>query len=375
VSFRDFEYSQKDGMYVHASGKLLICLRNYAHYEMKLVNRAYRNLISEPNDILKTYTTVVIKMLEGIGRYELPGHLSRTGKSGNIAEIIKRCKLNSYYVIEIPPKALFRLESTIFALSHEAGHFIRPSYKVISYWAMLSTLLYSIIMYEKPIYRKTYDRERKRGFQTIEVLDNEIKSIEMEFREDIKADKNIDETEEKDVLNYLDVMKNFLYEFIADTFAVHSVVLKPSQLKKLSVTDGNRLSKIFIKTLDDNLPVSEVIGIHRELRISAIGAVFIKNKKDQGDIFDDASEETLKKWIYENPEFSTDDQERWAKVVPSTLVAEAFYHFHLEDAFNQYSDERNDMPSSKHRAFKQNYFTKANSDAFGLMHDFLDTYQ
>jgi hypothetical protein len=336
-------------------------------------------------------------MLEGIGRFELPGNLSSTGKSGVIPEIVEKCKLNSYYVIEIPPKALFRLESTIFAISHEAGHFIRLSDKVISYWAMLSTLLYSIIFYGKPKYKDAYDRERKRGLQTIEQLEKEEEtSSEKRFLDELKIvehknemdeqddkgiaetenkdDKDIDEEEKKDILNYLEVMKKFLYEFIADTFAVHSVVLKPNHFQELSVTDGNRLAKIFTKTLDDNLPVSEVIGIHRELRISAIGAVFI-NKKDQGNIFDDASEEKLKKWIYENPKFSADDQLRWVRVLPSTVVAVAFYHFQLKDAFNQYTDEINGMPSQEHREFKQNYFTKANSKAFELMHDFLDTYQ
>jgi hypothetical protein len=343
---------------------------------MQLVNRAYSKLLPETKVDLKTYTTVVIRMLEGIGRYELPGGLSSTGNSGETAKIIKKYKLNPYCVIVIPPKALFRLESTIFALSHEAGHFIRLSDKVISYWAMLSTLLYSNIFYENQKYKDAYDRERKRGFQTIKKLENEEESSsEKNFHAILENETDIKNTEKKDLLDYLQDIKKFLYEFIADVFAVHSVVLKPNKLNELSSENKKRLKEIYNRTLDANLPASEVKGVHRELRKSAIAGLFIRNKNGQGDIFNDDSVKTLKKWIYESPMFRPDDLRRWTQVVSSSAVADAFYHFQLKDAFSQYTDEIDDMPSQKHREFKQNYFTKANSDAFGLMHDFLDTYQ
>jgi hypothetical protein len=383
VSFRDFEYSQKDGMYVHASGKLLICLRNYVHYEMILAINAYKKLIKWPNDFLITHTTVVIEMLEGIGRYELPGKKYRHGKAGKIDEIKEKFGKGSYCVVEIPPKALFQLESTIFALSHEAGHFIRLSESVISYWATLATLLYAITIYDKEQYRTAFIKEKKRNLQTIENLDGDANvSIEDEFIKMLNIGGEIGEDEKKNLVKCLEAMKKFLYEFIADTFAVHSVILKPNSLEAMDDANHKRLKVMLANTIEENLPASEINGVHRDIRLMSILYTFRANpNKDIGEeyfsIFQNDAEVKInnKKLAYVKLGKDAKSIHNCIMVRSAAVVAETFYHFHLRSAFEKYSDKNKNIPSEKHKAFKKEYFAKSNQDQYELMLKFLETYQ
>jgi hypothetical protein len=283
MSFRDFEYSQKDGMYVHSFGKLLWCLRSYIQCEIWQTVKVYRKLVPKAVIPKQAYNTVVISDGGNIGKVELPGLLGRVLETTLDPNSIT-AGISSYSIVEIPQKALTKLCSTLFALSHEAGHYIKFDKHIIIRLAelaasMLGTSLCCDLDQNKhPVENKfysRYERIKREGLYNTNTSPKTSKSN--------KFDLTIEELNElKDTKDYF---SKFLHEYIADVFAIYNTgimtefdSLAKSNLSSTEInTSKKELLEKFIQSITDNVPTAEEGMNHLYLRIAALKYTFIHN--------------------------------------------------------------------------------------------------
>jgi hypothetical protein len=234
VSFRDFELAQKDGMQVHASGKVLVAYRNFVHNEV----RAAKSVSLSETAEIDILTTVIAEIQSSISIDTIPGAISKVKNN--------ELKINRIYnMVTIPPALIYNLTTALFALSHEAGH------------GML-------------IGQKKRDK----------LLDDIFNEDEQKrLYSNLHSGTNIPMRSNDSILLMKELLLNLFKEFFADAFAANSLGFTESQ--KLIEKD---FYYYFINIIS---PSSELEGIHIVLRKIAFCHIILgMGKNDIGDYLD-----------------------------------------------------------------------------------------
>jgi hypothetical protein len=221
ISFRDFELAQKDGMQIHSSGEILIALKRYVDNEIETAKRVFlshnNNKKVKYNNYI-SYNIVMAALQSGVTVASIPSIESFVNEDDNIPT-------ECFSVVSIPPHMLYDISLALFALSHEAGHF---------------------------------------------VVFPDSKGNAIENYNAKKCIPEFDLFEGNDIAK--DIVRKFFHEFTADAFAVNSLNMKNAKTKSRDLFDA------FILTVT---PTDEINGVHMALRMGAFRKVLLELDLEQ----------------------------------------------------------------------------------------------
>jgi hypothetical protein len=252
VSFRDFEFSQKDGMQVHPSGKMLIAYRNYVENEFSIAQAI------SPVDIkdIEICTTVIADIQSNITLDTIPGFDENTSYTDNN---IKRI----FNIVTIPPTMIYEFGATLFALSHEAGHLITFNENVITEATDRMTKLYTKTNIQNNVRISDAKFKEMAEKYLCDINNRQIAGVITVF--------NLEPALEN--ISYLliarikNIFKKLLKEFAADAYAARSL--------NFDKRDSVKLQERYYYFLQTISPSHELDGVHIVLRKIAFSNVVL----------------------------------------------------------------------------------------------------
>jgi hypothetical protein len=234
-SFRDFEMVQKDGLYIHSSGKLLIAFKKYVNNEISIAKNLKHSITS---------TLIVLSEDEKKHKNQFENRqiLVMSAMQYSVTNQTKRFTegklITNYDIITVPPEFLFDLPISLIALTHEIGH-------SLDYNNQLSILLY------KYSTKRYVENQRAYGLFN---------------------------TSEQKIMNFY---AYFLNDFFADTYCFYSM----GWISLTNIKHSDNIYNIYTKFIDKATPSSEVNGLHIPLRRIAIQYILLKLQYRNSDEF------------------------------------------------------------------------------------------